>query len=197
MSVIEALFLDVDEAWTWPVSAKIPLRIIGSAALMLQADYERGTKDSDVLETSALTAEASQRLEKIAGRGSALHTKHRLYVDIVPNGLPFLPQAPKCHDLADLNTRLTHFDIEALDIVDVVVSKLKRFDANDVSDIEAMVQRALVSHDALILRFQAAVDWFAGDARAGDLPKYVSKLHAVERDIFGVPETEIDLPSWV
>jgi hypothetical protein len=41
---------------------------------------------------------------------------------------------------------LAHFRIEVLDVVDVVVSKLKRFHANDLRDIEAMVDRDLVPH---------------------------------------------------
>jgi hypothetical protein len=84
-----------------------------------------------------------------------------------------------------------------LDVVDVVVSKLKRFNANDQSDIDAMIERGLVPHDRLIDRFRAAVDEFMGDARAEDLPKYVANLHRVERDMLVVPETEIELPSWI
>jgi hypothetical protein len=46
------------------------LPIIGSAALMLQADYERGTKDSDVLETSELAGATGERLLLLSGKGS-------------------------------------------------------------------------------------------------------------------------------
>jgi hypothetical protein len=35
------------------------------------------------------------------------------------------------------------------------------------------------------------------DARAEDLPAYVEHLHRVERDAFGVEETEIELPDWI
>lgn len=48
MSVFEDFFRELDASWKWPADAKTSLRIIGSAALMLQADYERGTKDTDV-----------------------------------------------------------------------------------------------------------------------------------------------------
>jgi hypothetical protein len=41
------------------------------------------------------------------------------------------------------------------------------------------------------------VDYFLLDARAEDLPKCVENLHRVERDLFGLPETEIDLPDWI
>jgi hypothetical protein len=92
---------------------------------------------------------------------------------------------------------LRRLEIVALDVVDVVVTKLKRFNANDQSDVDAMIARDLVTHDALIERFKAAVDEFSGDARAEDLPKYVANLHRVERDMLGVDETEIELPSWI
>jgi hypothetical protein len=84
-----------------------------------------------------------------------------------------------------------------LDVVDVVVAKLKRFHANDRSDIEAMVERDLVHHEALLARFRSAVDSYAADARADDLPRYVKNLHVVERDFLGVGETEIELPGWI
>jgi hypothetical protein len=35
------------------------------------------------------------------------------------------------------------------------------------------------------------------DARADDLPRIVRNLHRVERDMFDVPETDIELPPWV
>lgn len=78
----------LDSVWA-ERSAKIELKVIGSTALMLQADYERGTKDSDVLETEALDPETQKRLLALAGQGIALHRRHRLYLDIVGNGVPF------------------------------------------------------------------------------------------------------------
>jgi hypothetical protein len=49
----------------------------------------------------------------------------------------------------------------------------------------------------LIERFREAVDGYLLDARAEDLPKYIANLHQVERDLFGVPETAIELPNWL
>ncbi len=111
--------------------------------------------------------------------------------------MPFLPQAPAWHTLVDLNASLGHFELAVLDVVDVVVSKLKRLNANDLSDIAAMADQELVPHATLVRRFREAVDFFSTDARASDLPKYVNNLHRVERDLLGVTETEIELPSWI
>lgn len=160
---------------------------------MLQTDYERGTKDSDVLETAELDGATKERLLLLAGKGTVLAQRWRLYLDIVDNGLPFLPQTPNWHRLASF----PNHQVFALDVVDVVVSKLKRFSANDVGDIDAMVQRGLVPHDAFVARFEDAVSYWAGDARASELPRYLRNLHSVESDSYLVQPTEVDLPNWV
>jgi hypothetical protein len=193
MSLIHDFFTEIDEQWP---GAKTRLSLIGCGALMLQVDYERGTKDGDVFETLDLSAEAKTTLVALAGPGSKLHARRKLYIDIVKNGVPFLAHAPKWNRVR-FREPLRHLEIVALDVVDVVVSKLKRFNANDQADIDAMIERELVSHERLLDRFRAAVDEFAGDARAEDLPKYVANLHRVERDMLGVDETEIELPSWI
>ena len=187
----------VQFVWDGAGQGKIRLSIIGSAALMLQAPYERGTKDGDILEAANLTPEIKERLLRLAGPETTLHRKHRVYLEIVARGIPFLPQDRLFHPVEDLNRSLSHLEIEVLDVVDVVVSKLKRFSANDVSDIEAMVDLELVDHARLIERFRDAVETYAMDARAEDLPRYVRNLHRIERDCFQVGETPIQLPSWI
>lgn len=192
-----SFFQDIDRRWESDREEKLRLRVIGSAALMLQTDYVRGTKDSDILETTELAAADKNRLLELAGVGSRVAQRHRMYLEIVSSGLPFLPQSPHWHPLPELNPLLKHLTIEVLDVVDVVVSKLKRFSASDADDVRAMTEKGLVEHRRLIERFQSAVDVYGGDARADDLPKYVKNLHRVERDHLGVPETEIELPAWV
>jgi hypothetical protein len=127
-------------------------------------DYERGTTDSDVFETTDLSADDKQRLRVLAGTGTALHLRRNLYLDIVANGVPFL---------------------------------LKRFAPKDQGDIDAMIERDLVPHEQLVERFRSALDMYLGDAREVELPKYIANLHRVERDMLLVPETEIELPSWI
>ncbi len=195
MAIIEDFLSDIDTRWH-STGERIPMHLIGCAALMLQSDYDRGTKDSDVLETSALSDDTRAQLLQLAGKGTALHTRHKLYVDIVAGGLPFLPQGPRWIPLV-LDPPLEHFDVAFLDVVDVVVSKLKRFSANDRSDIAAMIERELVPHSELVKRFSSAAKWFEMDARAPqELPKYIRHLNQIERDELGVPETSIELPSW-
>jgi hypothetical protein len=196
LPVIEDFLHAIDVAWQPPEPAPIVLKLIGSTALMLQTDYLRGTKDSDVLETSELPTAARKRLLDLAGPGTALHRAHRMYVEIVGRALPFLPQTPVWHRVAELDS-LVSIRIDVLDVVDVVVSKLVRFHANDIRDVEAMVARELVPPGRFVDRFRAAMDYLLGDAREGNLRTYVRNLHRVERDLLGVEETEIELPARI
>ena len=196
MSRISDFFTDIDERWRPAIVRNVQLRIIGSAALMLRSDYERGTKDGDVLEAEDLAAEVKDELVKLAGKKSEIFDRWRMYIDFVTPALPFLPGAPMWHEMSVLNAKLRNFSVVVLDVVDVVVSKLKRFNSFDQQDIEAMVGLDLVPHERLIERFRSAVDGYEMDARAEDLPKYVANLHRIERDQFGLPSTDIELPAW-
>ena len=189
MKIIDAFLIEIDRRWKPVVSPthKINIKIIGSAALLLQIDYDRGTKDSDVLETADITPPIKEQLLTLAGKGSSLSKSHRMYLDVVANGIPFLPQHAIFHKMENINRHMKHFEIETLDITDVIVSKLKRFNANDISDVSAMVAGGWLKRNALIERFRKAVDGFIMDAWAEVIPNYIKNLHTVERDYFRAP----------
>jgi hypothetical protein len=195
MRAIEDFLREIDARWEPATTRRMPLRIIGAAALMLQADYERATTDSDVLESADLDRHTQSQLLRLAGPDSALQTRHGMYIQIVQSGIPFLPQVPNWRAVTILED-LVHFEVMVLDVVDVVVSKLKRFHLRDQEHIAAMIDRRLVAHDVLVDRFGQAVEWFKWDARAEEVPKYCENLNQVERDLLGVDETEFDL-SWI
>jgi hypothetical protein len=193
LQLIRQFFTELDALWD-PPTETIRLPLFGSGALLLQTNYERLTKDSDIFETTDHTRDIKARLDQLAGRGSKLHHSYRMYLEIVPNGVPFLPHAPKWHAV---ELELRSFELLVLDVVDVVVSKLARFSAEDRSDIDAMIQRGHVPADQLTVRFRDAVDEWSGDARANQLPAFVERFHTVERDMLGVEETDIALPGWI
>ncbi|CAN5890384.1 hypothetical protein BH11MYX3_BH11MYX3_14760 [soil metagenome] len=195
-ALVEEFFRELDGLWPERSLPKIELKIMGSSALMLQCGYERGTKDSDVFETRELTSAIRMQLLALAGPSTELHRRRRMYLDIVSNGIPFLPGKPLWHPVLAL-ADLAHLDVQVLDVVDVVVTKLKRFNVNDVSDIDAMCERHLVPHEVLVERFRSALEVFRYDARAHELPGYVGNLHRVESQLLHVDETNLqsDLDS--
>ena len=92
---------------------------------------------------------------------------------------------------------LKNFSVEVLDVTDVVVSKIKRLNQNDIDDIKAMAGKKLLDQKRLVSRFESAVDLFSADARAEDLPRYIKNLNRVERDFLGATESKIELPDWM
>lgn len=194
MSPVEAFLLELDRLWDGDDC--VSLRVIGSVALMLQVDYMRPTKDSDVLEVATLTTRTRERLRELGGKGTPLALRHQVYLDIVPEALPFLPRPPLFHPAVELSAKLKHFEVEVLDVVDVVISKLKRFSASDQGDIEAMAEMGVVDPGVFVERFMSAYDGNLMSAIVDDYPKILANFHAVQRDWLYMDETEIDLPSW-
>ncbi|MCA9678478.1 MAG: hypothetical protein H6708_17380 [Kofleriaceae bacterium] len=63
-----------------------------------------------MLETIELSAETQQRLLAIAGAGTEVRARRRLYIEIVRNGIPFLAWPPSWHLLARCGS-LKHFEL--------------------------------------------------------------------------------------
>lgn len=197
MSQVEEFLRDVDGRWTLPGGGPITLRFLGSTALILQTDYVRGTKDGDILETSEITPAVGAALIALGGLGTALAQRHRMYVEILGAAFPFFPDDPVWHRMAPFEPPLTHFRLEVLDVLDVVIAKLPRYHKTDQDDIAAMVDRDLVDPERFLARFRSAVARWSMDARADDLPRVVRNFHRVQRDELFVEESEIELPSWI
>ncbi|MFT5680958.1 MAG: hypothetical protein ACI8RZ_001864 [Myxococcota bacterium] len=183
---IEDFFNELDDQWPDIEDPPITLKVIGSTALFLQTRYQRGTKDSDVIETEQLDAEVREQLRVLAGPGSKMHRRHRIYLDVVSKGIPLLPPEPQWNHF---DLRLNNFTIQLLDIADVVVSKLKRFNTNDQDDIRAMVEDGKVDHERMVERFKEVIERYKFDGRAQHLERMADRLNMAERDWFLVDET--------
>lgn len=186
--------MDLDARWK-PLSGEgqVVLRVFGSAALFMQTNYVRGTKDGDVLETHELDSSMRERLRDLAGPDSEMYRRHKLYLDIVGPHIPMLPPNPLWHPT---EYRLEHFDVRVLDIADVLISKLKRFSGSDRDDIRAMIERGYVEHGRMLERMRAVVHRYEFDARADHLPEMVQRFHQLETDWFGLDEeSHIGLPK--
>jgi len=152
----------------------------------------RGTKAGDVLRTDGMDQGVVQALRAIAGEGSDLHARHRIHLDIVSPGVPMLPAEPLWHPL---QLDLERFDVRVLDVHDVVVSKLKRWNAGDRDDARAMVEGGHVDRDRLVARFRSVTERYRFDGRADLLPVMARRLDQVERDGFALPETGFSSPA--
>lgn len=193
MDPVEGLFRDLDAAIAPHASARFQLRIVGSTALFAQTDWRRGTKDSDAVHTWDFNPAVHARLIALAGPGSALALRHRVYLEFVGEGLLLLPEDPLWHPWLTL----AHLDVQVLDPIDVAVAKLARLHRDDLLDIEAMVERGRVSHAALVARFRSAALRYGQRGMEHKLRPAIANLHRVERDVFVTAESHIELPDWM
>ena len=195
MSQVDAFFRDLDRSWPLRAAAPVTLRLLGSTALILQTTFQRGTKDGDILETEELTVEIQSALLAVAGKDTAIHRRHRMYLEVLRAAFPFLPSEPLWHEVA--GNHLDHFRLEALDVVDVAIAKLARFHKTDRDDIAAMVERDLIEPERFAKRFNSAVQRWWHDARADELPEIVRNFHQVQTDELFVRPSHVALPAWV
>lgn len=197
MSQVEDFFRDLDRSWPLPAGAPVTLRLLGSTALILQTNFQRGTKDGDILETDQITVEIESALLGFAGKGTSIHRRHRMYLEFLGAAFPFLPLEPLWHGVVPSGMDYRHFRLEVLDVVDVVIAKLARFHKTDRDDIAAMAERDLIEPGRFADRFQSAVQGWWHDARADDLPKIVRNFHQVQSDELFVWPSRVELPAWV
>lgn len=192
MDPVEALFRALDAALAPEAPRRFVLRIVGSTALFAQTPWRRGTKDSDAVETWGFDPALKALLLRQAGRDTALARHHKVYLEFVGQGLLLLPEDPTWHPWLALN----HFDLAVLDPTDTCVAKLARLHGDDREDIQAMVRLGVVDHMHLLERFRSAVLQHGHQGMGHKIPRAIDNLHRVERDIFVVDESEIELPDW-
>ncbi len=193
MDPVEGLFRDLDAALAGRGLARFELKIVGSTALFAQTTWRRGTKDSDAVQTWDFDPALKTLLLQLSGAGTALARRHRIYLEFVGQGLLLLPEVPDWKPWLSLD----HFDMVVLDPTDVAVAKLARLHGDDVLDIEAMVERGLVRHDRLLERFRDAMAQHGFHGMGHKLRRAIDNLNRIERDVFVVPETAIEVPTWM
>ena len=193
MNLIEAFFRDLDARLTPLRVPRVELHIIGSTALFLQSSYTRGTKDCDAVETYTFDATVKAELLTLGGKDKAIAQHHGIYLDFIKEVKVFLPDDPCWTPYLTLNS----LDLYTLDPTDVVVAKLIRLHRDDRRDIEAMVSRGLVNHARLVERFESAALRYGRSGQGDMIKRAIDNFHSVERDIFVVDESEIEIPDWM
>lgn len=122
---------------------------IGGFAVSQMYGFARETSDLDVLHVFPEQLEAT--VAEIAGRGSALHSKYRIYVD----------QVRVANYPADYELRLirafpawSRIRLWVLEPHDLALTKLERSIERDIRDVIFLAQAGLIQRDTLIQRFQ-------------------------------------------
>jgi hypothetical protein len=140
---------DLDAALAGPVD----FHCIGGFVVSQQYGFARETADLDVL--TVIPPEAAERVAALAGKGSPLQRKHRVYVDHV--GVANYPD--------DYETRLVrvfpvwpNVRLWALEPHDLALTKLERSNDRDIRDVMYLAQAGLIVRETLISRFEKELE---------------------------------------
>jgi hypothetical protein len=142
---------DLDAA----IDSPADFHCIGGFVVSQHYGFARETADLDVL--TVIPPEAAERVAELAGKGSPLQRKHRVYIDHVS-------VANYPHDYESRLVRVfpiwPNVRLWALEPHDLALTKLERSNDRDIRDVMYLAQVGLITQDALISRFETELEPF-------------------------------------
>ena len=143
----------------------VELHCLGGFVVTMLYGLVRPTADVDVLTIAPKSA--GERLLRLAGRGSTLHRKHRVYLDLVT-----VASVPE-----DYDRRLTemfpgtfkHLRLLAFDPYDLALAKLERNIQRDRDDIKHLARTVPLDLEVLRRRYEKELRLYLGNPEREDL----------------------------
>ena len=142
---------EIDQLLTLPAQ----ITCVGGFVVTEVHGASRSTGDLDLIESNSRVVE---ELHNIAGKGSALHKKHGLYVEYV--GVVTMPLEYSSR-LTPLSLPLEKLTIFVPDVYDLILSKLERNSPKDQADVEFLARKYALSYGILRKRFEDELDFIA------------------------------------
>jgi hypothetical protein len=143
---LEFFFREIDGA----LSESVQLHCIGGFALTVLYDLERPTADIDVLPIGSRST--FEYLMKLAGAGSALHKKHKIYLQVV--GVATVPLNYDDRLIELFPGTFKHLCLFALDPYDLALSKIERNTQRDRDDVKHLARTVPLDVNILRDRYQ-------------------------------------------
>lgn len=132
---------------------KVELYLGGGAGILLAYDGEIATEDVDFIgEKAGLLLELSE----LAGKGSEIHRRTNYYMDTVPPGTFPQDWGWRERAVAVVVPELQRISLWVLEIHDLIISKLRRFEDKDREDIRRLCSRPELEVETLRARYRHA-----------------------------------------
>ena len=131
-------------------SQKLELQCIGGFAVSLRYALNRPTGNIDVVEVKP--PEAKPWLANVAGAGSALHKKHKVYVQVVT--VASMPEDYEARVTELFASRFRRLRLFVPDPYDLALSKLTRNLDIDMEDVKHLARECQLDLDQLEDRYQ-------------------------------------------
>ena len=145
-----AFLTRIDES----LDSEVQFHCFGAFAIMCLFGLPRPTEDVDIL--SALVRENYQKLFELAGKGSELHEKYRVYLDLV-GGVAVVPDdyAERLRDITP--SKFVNIRLLVMEPHDLVLTKVSRNYPHDIADVEYIARSTKLDVEVLRARFVAEV----------------------------------------
>jgi len=160
---------DVDQI----LSEAVELHCVGGFVLTAVHGLLRTTNDIDYV--SVVPRQANEELDRIAGKGSALAKKHKVYLQSV--GIADYPENYQSR-LIPLPLGLKKLTLLTFEPYDLILSKLTRNSDKDMEDVRALVQK-------LNLKFDVLMELFQTEMTVSSREYHEQTLNVVWKDYFG------------
>jgi hypothetical protein len=141
-----SLLADIDAQCDQPIE----MHCIGGFAVTLHYGFMRPTGDIDVWHV--IPTDAAPWLAKIAGKGSELHRKHRVYVQV--SAVATVPEDYESRLVEVFPGEFEKLRILVLDPYDLALSKLERNAEIDVEDVKHLARAANFDLDLFADRYR-------------------------------------------
>lgn len=152
---------DIDERLTEDVG----LHCLGGFVITVLYDLPRPTGDVDVI---AITPRSEiELLMDLAGQGSELHRKHKVYLQLV--GVATAPDGYEERLIELFPEAFKHLQIHALDPYDLALSKIERNTQRDRDDIRHLARKVPLDLDTLRDRYEQELRPYLGNPKREDL----------------------------
>jgi hypothetical protein len=141
-----AFLADLDQSLTEAVE----LHCVGGFVLTAVYGIPRVTNDLDCI--SVIPHQATAELEQIAGEGSTLAKKHKVWLHVV-GGISHYPEDYESR-LTTLPLGLKKLTLRVFEPYDLLLAKLARNSDKDMEDVQALVRKLRLKFDVLMKRFE-------------------------------------------
>ncbi len=138
---------EIDQAFTAPVE----LHCLGGFVLDVLCGLPRPTDDLDYI--AVIPNYSANELEDVAGRGSKLSRKYRLFIQYT-GGFSDYPDSYEDR-LTPLDFDLDKLSLKVLEPYDLALSKLTRNNPKDREDVKLLAAKLKLSFKTLMERFEA------------------------------------------
>ncbi|MDO8794754.1 MAG: DUF6036 family nucleotidyltransferase [Vicinamibacterales bacterium] len=155
-----AFLRDLDACVTGPTE----LHCLGGFVVASMHSFTRVTADVDVIQARGTSA---QDLAKLAGRGSQLHARHKVYIDIVT--VASVPEDYEARLVPLFPSTFTHLRLKALEVHDLVLAKLARNIDRDREDVRRLATDGKLDAAVLQRRYDEELRYQSGRPEREDL----------------------------